>query len=116
MTETRKDIFLTEKKYMGLLGISFFAIGAISAMLCMKLADNRVFAVGESKRMWVSLCDTNERNVLVKKGGVMKIDDKVRLEILKEDIPQGEVKIRVIAIGQDGTAYVSKDFDVEKTP
>lgn len=116
VTETRKDIFLTEKKYMGLLGISFFAIGAISAMLCMKLADNRVFAVGESKRMWVSLCDTNERNVLVKKGGVMKIDDKVRLEILKEDIPQGEVKIRVIAIGQDGTAYVSKDFDVEKTP
>ncbi len=115
-TETGKDIFLTEKKYMGLLGASFFIIGAVSSMLFAKIYDNRVFAVGQSKSMWVSLCDKNERNVLIKKGGVMKIDDKVRLEIMKEDIPQGEVKIRVIAIGEDGTAYVSKDFDVEKTP
>ncbi|MCR4787482.1 MAG: serine/threonine protein kinase [Lachnospiraceae bacterium] len=128
--EIKKDIFLTEKRYMGLLGAVLFMLGALSSLIMVRSGETGVLnslvfarpgkagalAGAPEKDMWVSLCDADERNVLVKKGGVMKITDKVRLEIQKEDVPPGTVSIQVIATGDDGTRYVSKNFDVEKTP
>ena len=114
-TRICKDIFLTEKKYMGLLGAVFFMLGALSAMIISGFGQNRAYAVGRSKSMWVSMCDGSERNILVKKGGTFKVKDKLRLEINREDIPEGEVRVRVTATGSDGTTYVSRDFDVEKS-
>ena len=112
----KKDICLSEKTYMGLMGMTFFLAGALIAGSATKLFTMDVRASEPAKDMWVSICDEQERKVLVKNEKVMDISDKVRLEIQKDDIPQDAVTIQVIAVAKDGSRYQSRGFRVKKTP
>ena len=109
-----KDIFLTEKKYLGLLSVMIFLIGALSMLILLKLSDNRVLAVEKNEEMWVNMCDTSERKLLLKDDASYSVEDKVRLEIPEESLPEGESRVQVMVYLDDGRTMSSRVFKVRK--
>lgn len=115
-----KSLLLTEKKSNSILIGLFFAVGLSIGLLLGNGLDMPAFAsersdilaTNDKKEMWVDLCDTFERKMLLKNDAVYKVEDKVRFEIPRESIPKGEMKIQISAIGNDGSLYQSRAFNV----
>ena len=118
-----KSILLTQKKSNGLLLALFFTLGLLGGLSLGILGKTTAYAdenisyddwkqTEESKELWVDLCDTNERKMLLKNDAVYKVEDKVRLEIPGDSIPNEDVSIRIIATGKNGHKYVSRTFNV----
>jgi len=108
-----KEIFLSSKKGYGLFTGIMFLGGIIVGALMYEGIDNKVYANDNAKSMWVDLKDDNERKILVREEGVLTVNDKVRLEIPAENMPEDESTLKVIVTGDDGTSYVSRSFKIK---
>lgn len=112
-----KSVLLTQKKNSGLLFGIFFAFGVALGLIIGTFGNTVAYADDNHKEkyvkeLWVDLCDTAERKMLLKNDAVYKIEDKLRFEIPKNSMPNEEVKIQITAIGKDGREYVSRLFNV----
>lgn len=111
-----KSVLLTQKKNSGLLFGIFFALGLSLGLMVGMFGNTVAYAdvhkIKDTKELWVDLCDTAERKMLLKNDAVYKIEDKVRFEIPKNSMPDEDVKIQITAFGKDGREYVSRFFNV----
>lgn len=110
-----KEIYLSSKKGYGLFTGIVFLSGIILGALIYDNTNNEVYANDTAQRMWVDMKDENERKLLVRDEGVYEVNDRVRLEIPAENIPDNEATLRVIVTGDDGTNYISRNFKIKST-
>lgn len=111
-----KEIFLSEKGYVGLYICFISVVGIVMGLGVLgnsvKQSMGRAYAKTPTEEMWVEMRDTSERYMLLKNDGVYEVEDKVRFEIPKESMPDGEVDLKIVAMGADGQEYESRMFKV----
>lgn len=109
-----KRIHLTSKKYAGLYMGVFFGIGIIMG-LCLGAGETvNAYADTDAKDLWVEMKDVSERKLLLRDDSIYEVSDKVRLEIPSDSMPQDRMSIEIVAVGEDGTRYESRRFNVIK--
>ena len=73
--------------------------------------EQRAVYAGEAeKQLWVEMRDEEGRKLLLKEGARYPASDRIRFEIPVEALPEPEIKLRMIADGQDGRSYCSRVF------
>ena len=100
-----KSVVLTAKRFTGLfllLLLLFVGFG--------KGEQRAVYAGEAEKQLWVEMRDEEGRKLLLKEGARYPASDRIRFEIPVEALPEPEIKLRMIADGQDGRSYCSRVF------
>ncbi len=110
--KAEEDIFLTDKKVIMMLSLSFFLLGAAGISLWKEESASFAGAepAGTAESLWVELKDVSERKLLLKTGSFYDVTDKVRFEIPAEDLPADDMKIRIMAEDPGGNTFVSRTF------
>lgn len=109
-----KSIHLTSKKYAGLYMWGFFILGVGMGLCIGEGSKVTAYAGAAPEELWVEMKDVSERKLLLRNESVYEVEDKVRLEIPSESIPDEEISIEILAVGTDGTRYQSRAFKVCK--
>ncbi len=110
-----KDIFLTDKKNVGLVSgliLVLVTVGCVFSLV--SPGAMKVQAKDASMKLWVEMRDTRERKLLLKDDGVYRVEDKIRFEIPASVLPDERLTIRIIAETAGGKNYESRAFLVEK--
>ncbi len=107
-----KKVFLSDKKYSGMLFAVFFALGSLASLLIGSVGSVNAEAKENTEPLWVNVCDENERNILNKSGETYAVSDKVRLEIPCGYLPEDEVSVTVVCEDKRGKKYVSDPFKI----
>lgn len=109
LKKQEKSIFLTEKKFPGIYvsGIvaAVIAGSLIQAMCCLPLE-----AQEGKNSLWVEMRDSQNRKLLLKEGAVYHTDDRVRLEIPADRMPNEKLALQLVATGEGGAVYESRIF------
>lgn len=105
-----KNIWLTEKKFSGLISLLLLLTGLASMAIFPGFAIPEVYAGGQMESLWVEMRDDQGRKMLLKEDAVYVTDDKVRFELPAKRLPGQELALRLVAVGEDGTAYSSRIF------
>lgn len=109
---TKKEIYLTSKKYKGLyLGLGV-AIGVSVAVFINWPHPKMAYANESKQNLWVEMKDTSERKMLLKPDCTYEVKDMVRFEIPAEAIPTDNLNIRIVATTDSGEEYESRVFTV----
>lgn len=119
-----KSVCLTEKKYPGLF-LLLVGIGACLAALPWHLqvpalplteqtAEHQVVYAGEENSLWVEMRDDQYRKLLLKDGAVYETDTQIRFELPAGRMPEGELSLQMIAVGEEGEVYTSRVFLLKK--
>lgn len=103
-----KNLWLTEKKFPGLLSMLLIG-GGLMSMLSRGMVP-KVYAGEESERLWVEMRDDLGRKMLLKEDAVYVTDDTVRFELPAGRLPDQELSLKLVAVGEDGTGYSSRIF------
>lgn len=112
MIRQEKDIWLTEKRGLGLLLFMVFVMGNICAALILESTQTTSMAGAGKKNLWVNVKDEQNRNVLVRDGTVFPVKEKLKFELNVEEIPEEAVSVRIVAIGSEGEIYESRAIRV----
>lgn len=110
-----KEIFLTQKNHPGLWVIIGMLIGAGALLEGLEIRNSCMENVPKEEMLWVDLKDSSYRNVLIRDDGVYEVTDKLRFEISKEDIPEEETSIYLVADTDDGMKFTSRQFKVKSS-
>lgn len=109
LKKQEKSVFLTEKKFPGI-----YVPGIITAVMTAALIQGMScipVEAGEGKNnLWVEMRDEQNRKLLLKEGAVYHTDDRVRLEIPADRMPEEELALRLVATGEGGSVYESRVF------
>lgn len=113
--KSEKSVRLTDKRNAGLIAAVFMLLGLGLGML-IKGGGNTGSAYAKEKEemLWTELRDDSERKLLIKDEGVFKVNDRVRLEIPANALPDGSFTILLTALADDGTRYVSREYRIRK--
>lgn len=108
-----QQVWLSQKKYIGLYGLMLFTAGMVfSLILGAGISGSKVYALGETKDMWVDMLDAHERKVLLKEDGLYEVSGKILFEIPEGQIPGEEIHINITAMDENGKLYESRNFNV----
>ncbi|MGN0376069.1 MAG: serine/threonine protein kinase [Suilimivivens sp.] len=105
-----KSIFLTEKKFSGIYISGIFLFILAGVLMQGKGASLSVLAKEKDNSLWVEMRDEQNRKLLLKEGAVYQVNDRVKLEIPAERMPEGEIALKLVATGEDGEIYESRIF------
>lgn len=105
-----KNVWLTEKKFSGLISLLLLLTGLASMTLFPGFAIPEVYAGEQAESLWVEMRDAQGRKMLLREDAVYVTDDKVRFELPAKRLPGQELALRLVAVGEDGTAYSSRIF------
>ncbi len=105
-----KNIWLTEKKFSGLLLLFLFLAGKFSPLPLPESAVWELRAGQREERLWVEIRDDQGRKMLLKEGAVYRPADKVRFELPAARLPGQRLALQFVAVGEDGTVYNSRVF------
>lgn len=105
-----KNIWLTEKKFSGLLSLLLLLAGPAWAWGKPLDMAARAYAKEEAQSLWVEMRDDQGRKLLLKEGAVYVTDDRVRFELPAQRLPDQELALRFVAVGEDGITYSSRVF------
>lgn len=111
-----KSIWLTEKKFSGLLGLLFIVFCLAAALREQTFSPGTVYAEEEGNALWVEMRDTYERKLLLKYDAVYITNDKIRFELPAERLPTQELSMQIVAVGEDGEQYCSRIFRIKAEP
>ena len=100
-----KSIVLTAKRFTGLFLLLLLLFAGFG-----KGEQGAVYAGEAEKQLWVEMRDEEGRKLLLKEGTRYPASDRIRFEIPVEALPEPEIKLRMIADGQDGRSYCSRVF------
>ncbi len=110
LKKQEKNIFLTEKKFTG-----SYTVGLL--LLVLLLFGNlpmEISHAGETgKELWVEMRDMQNRKLLLKKGTVYNPEERIRLDIPKEKLPEGTLSMQIVAVNASGDVWESRVFLVE---
>ena len=109
-----KSIFLTEKKYPGLLMILLLQFVLLGNVLGSAGVVSHARAQEKQKALWVEMRDEDYRKLLLKEDSVYAVTDCLRLEIAKEDLPEGVLSLQIVAASKEGDIYESRVFLIER--
>lgn len=105
-----KNVWLTEKKFSGLISLLLLMVGQASVIVFPDFRMPEVYAEEQVESLWVEMRDDQGRKMLLKQDAVYVTDDKVRFELPAGRLPEQELALRLVAVGEDGTAYSSRVF------
>lgn len=108
-----KSVFLTEKKVSGIYISGILAVLIMSLFLQGKYCTY-VNAKEKETGLWVEMRDEKNRKLLLKEGTVLSVNDKVRLEIPADRIPEERIALQLVATGEAGEVYESRIFLLER--
>lgn len=109
-----KSIFLTEKSFTGLYLPMFLLICLLTTLLAGNCRIPLTQAAEKAEVLWVEMRDEKYRKLLLKEDVAYQMKDSVRFEIAKEDLPEGRVKLQIVAVSEEDTSvYESRRFLVE---
>ncbi len=103
-------MWLTEKKFSGLLSLLLLLAGPAWAWGKPLDMAARAYAKEEAQSLWVEMRDDQGRKLLLKEGAVYVTDDRVRFELPAQRLPDQELALRFVAVGEDGITYSSRVF------
>ncbi len=108
-----KNIYLTEKRFLGLLSLMLFTITGVLVLSFAGLSQPFVCAKEEDGRLWVEMRDEQGRKMLLKEDAVYKTDKKVQFEIPADQLPRQKLAMQLVAVGEDGDTYSSRVFYIQ---
>ena len=111
LQKQEKKIWLTGKKFSGLYVLLFFLLGGVCGMQLP--AGNVVYAGENEGKLWVEMRDEQGRKLLLKDGAVYKPEVSVRFELPVFRLPEEEIRLQMVAEGQDGSVYCSRVFLID---
>lgn len=103
-----KNIWLTEKRFSGLISLLLLLAGPACTEPVERVSE--VCAKEQLQSLWVEMRDDQGRKMLLKEDAVYVTDDKVRFELPAERLPDQELALHFVAVGEDGTTYRSRIF------
>ena len=121
LRKQEKNVWLTEKKFSGLYVIIIFFLGsglggALWEMTsarwapCCPWRGNKAYASESEEKLWVEMRDDKGRKMLLKEGAVYVPEECIRFEIPADRLPQEEIRLQMVAEGEEGGVYVSRIF------
>lgn len=108
-----KNIFLSEKKFSGLVPVTFFVLGEIWISM-FGLSLSAAQAAKEPESLWVEMRDDLGRKMLLKYDAVYETGAKVSFELPAKRLPEQKIALQIAAVGEDGTQYASRIFYVKR--
>ena len=105
-----KNVWLTEKKFSGLLSLMLLVMGRASVFWAPGFAVQEVYAGEQPERLWVEMRDDLGRKMLLKDDAVYVTDDVVRFELPADKLPGQKLALRLVAEGENGEDYCSRVF------
>lgn len=106
-----KKIWLTEKKFSGLYVLLIFLLGGVFGTQLS--TGNAAYAGENEERLWVEMRDDQGRKLLLQDGAVFKPVASVRFELPVLSLPEGEIRLQMVAEGKDGRVYCSRVFLID---
>lgn len=114
-TKIEKEIWLTQKKYVGLYLLFGMVLGYVLTTYVEAIAPGKAYASNATHKIWVEMKDDKERKMLLSEEGIYEVKDKVRLEIPSSSIPDTKMKIKVLATDSEGNVYSSREFGIDNS-
>ena len=111
LQKQEKKIWLTGKKFSGLYVLLVFLLGGVCGMQLP--AGNVVYAGKNEDKLWVEMRDEQGRKLLLQDGAVYKPEVSVRFELPVLRLPEEEIRLQMVAEGQDGNIYYSRVFLID---
>ncbi|MCM1134524.1 MAG: serine/threonine protein kinase [Clostridium sp.] len=108
-----KNVWLSEKKFSGLVSALLFVMGGALMVLLFGLPSQAAHAE-ESGQLWVEMRDDLGRKMLLKYDAVYETDDKIRFELPVKYLPEQRLDLQIVAAGENGERYSSRIFCVER--
>lgn len=105
-----KDIWLTEKKFSGLLFLLFAAVVFAMTIWNKAFLPSIVYADEEDRALWVEMRDELGRKMLLRNDAVYITSDRVRFELPADKLPMQELSMQIVAVDEDGERYSSRIF------
>lgn len=115
MIRQEKEIWLSEKKGLGLWVLLLLLLGSVRMLFTMPGSfTNVVTDVTDEKRqnLWVDMKDEQNRKILVREGTVFPIEEKLKLELPVEQMPENPVSVKIVAVDETGKIYESREIRV----
>lgn len=112
LQKQEKKVWLTEKRFSGLYVLFIFLLGGVCGTQLP--AGNAAYAGENAEKLWVEMRDEQGRKLLLKDGAVYKPEVSVRFELPVLRLPEEEIRLQMVAEGQDGSVYCSRVFLIEK--
>ena len=109
LKKQEKSIFLTAKKFPGIY-ISGIVAAIITGVMIQCLCCFPSVAQAEKNSLWVEMRDEQNRKLLLKEGAVYHTDDRVRLEIPADRMPDERLALQLVATDERGAVYESRIF------
>lgn len=108
-----KNIWLTQKKFRGLFMWFIGMAGTVFISGIFAFSMPVISKGEEQEQLWVEMRDDLGRKMLLKNDAVYITDTAVRFELPADRLPKEEISMQLIAIGEDGSTYVSRIFRVK---
>lgn len=110
MLRQEKNIWLTEKKFSGLICLLFLLTGQVFFPGVLGFLAPKAYAGEGPESLWVEMRDEQGRKMLLKEDAVYVTKNQVRFELPAKRLPDEELALRLVAVGEDGRAYSSRIF------
>lgn len=112
LRKQEKNIWLTQKKFSGLMTVLLFLCsGALTALLFSVTAP-AVHAGNDPEQLWVEMRDEEGRKMLLKYDAVYTADRCVCFELPAGRLPDGKISLQMVAVGEKGEVYSSRIFHI----
>ncbi len=108
-----KNIYLTEKRFLGLLSFMMFIISGVFPLPLVDLPQSLTYAREEDGTLWVEMRDEQGRKMLLKEDAVYKTDKQVRFELPADRLPDQKLAMQLVAVGENGDTYSSRIFYIQ---
>ena len=107
-----KNIWLTQKQFSGLISI-FLSIGIALFISAPFRLTATAFAEKKAEKLWVEMRDAYGRKLLLKNDAVYITSDCVRFELPARRLPNEEISLQMVAVGEQGEVYNSRIFRIK---
>lgn len=106
-----KEIWLTEKRGLGLLVFVAFVLGMAGGICVSQVPVLQ--AAEKEEPLWVEIKDEENRLLLLKDGAVLPVGQRLRLEVPMDRVASRTLSFQLIATDQKGGVFSSKIFKVQ---
>lgn len=107
-----KNIWLSQKQFNGLFLWNILVVEAALLLGILTFSAPVVSAEGKQEQLWVEMRDDSGRKLLLKNDAVYITNTAVRFELPADRLPEEEIFIQLVAIGEEGNTYCSRVFKV----
>lgn len=108
-----KNIFLTRKQFSGLITLLLFLGSGVLSSFIFRMTMPVVYAEDEPEQLWVEMRDDAGRKLLLKTDAVYRTSSSVRFELPADRLPDEEISLQMVAVGEKGDVYSSRIFRIK---